>query len=127
MIQNLEENIRIFCTYGLEFKYSDGFTHDWCNLIPELQMVYKTSNNSSTGKTPSVLEKGWNLRLPYENLEKDLIDIHTTESSFQIILDKKIHQANNCIQDSLTYEKERWDKGHKPPTSEIGDLALVLT
>jgi hypothetical protein len=29
MIQTLEEMLRIFCAYGLEFKDSDGFTHDW--------------------------------------------------------------------------------------------------
>ncbi|MBW0517290.1 hypothetical protein O181_057005 [Austropuccinia psidii MF-1] len=34
MIQTLEEMIRRFCVYGLEFKDSDGFTHDWCTLIP---------------------------------------------------------------------------------------------
>ncbi|MBW0572214.1 hypothetical protein O181_111929 [Austropuccinia psidii MF-1] len=34
MIQTLEDMIRRFCTYGLELKYSDGFTHDWCTLIP---------------------------------------------------------------------------------------------
>ncbi|MBW0538928.1 hypothetical protein O181_078643 [Austropuccinia psidii MF-1] len=36
MIQTLEEMIRRFCAYGLEFKDSDGFTHYWCTLIPEL-------------------------------------------------------------------------------------------
>ncbi|MBW0520845.1 hypothetical protein O181_060560 [Austropuccinia psidii MF-1] len=36
MIQNLEDIIRIFCSYDLEFKDSDGFTHDWCTLIPAL-------------------------------------------------------------------------------------------
>ncbi|MBW0585871.1 hypothetical protein O181_125586 [Austropuccinia psidii MF-1] len=29
MIQTLEDMSRIFCAYGLEFKGSDGFTHDW--------------------------------------------------------------------------------------------------
>ncbi|MBW0508751.1 hypothetical protein O181_048466 [Austropuccinia psidii MF-1] len=29
MIQTLKEMIRRFCAYGLEFKESDGFTHDW--------------------------------------------------------------------------------------------------
>ncbi|MBW0461198.1 hypothetical protein O181_000913 [Austropuccinia psidii MF-1] len=29
MIQTLEEMIRRFCANGLEFKDSDGFTHDW--------------------------------------------------------------------------------------------------
>ncbi|MBW0475202.1 hypothetical protein O181_014917 [Austropuccinia psidii MF-1] len=30
MIQTLEQMIRRFCAYGLELKYSDGFTHDCC-------------------------------------------------------------------------------------------------
>ncbi|MBW0584962.1 hypothetical protein O181_124677 [Austropuccinia psidii MF-1] len=30
MIQTLEEMIRRFGAYGLEFKDSDGFNHDWC-------------------------------------------------------------------------------------------------
>ncbi|MBW0529533.1 hypothetical protein O181_069248 [Austropuccinia psidii MF-1] len=58
MIQTLEDMIRRFCTYGLEFKDSDGFTHYWCTLIPALELAYKTSVHSSTGQTPAMLEKG---------------------------------------------------------------------
>ncbi|MBW0573208.1 hypothetical protein O181_112923 [Austropuccinia psidii MF-1] len=36
MIQTLEDIIRGFCAYGLEFKDSYGFTHYWCTLIPAL-------------------------------------------------------------------------------------------
>ncbi|MBW0592472.1 hypothetical protein O181_132187 [Austropuccinia psidii MF-1] len=36
MIQTSEDMIRRFCAYGLQFKYSDGFTNDWCTLIPAL-------------------------------------------------------------------------------------------
>ncbi|MBW0540180.1 hypothetical protein O181_079895 [Austropuccinia psidii MF-1] len=36
MIQTLEDMVRTFCAYGLEFKDCDGFTHDWCTLLPEL-------------------------------------------------------------------------------------------
>ncbi|MBW0555102.1 hypothetical protein O181_094817 [Austropuccinia psidii MF-1] len=43
MIQILEDMIRRLCAYGLEFKDSDGFTHDWCTLIPALELAYKTS------------------------------------------------------------------------------------
>ncbi|MBW0577678.1 hypothetical protein O181_117393 [Austropuccinia psidii MF-1] len=32
MIQTLEDMIRRFCAYGLEFKYADCFTHDWCKV-----------------------------------------------------------------------------------------------
>ncbi|MBW0589984.1 hypothetical protein O181_129699 [Austropuccinia psidii MF-1] len=42
MIQTLEDIIRRFCAYGLEFKDSDVFTHDWCTLIPALELAYKT-------------------------------------------------------------------------------------
>ncbi|MBW0513777.1 hypothetical protein O181_053492 [Austropuccinia psidii MF-1] len=38
MIQTLEDMIRRFCAYGLEFKNSDGFTHYWCTLIPALEL-----------------------------------------------------------------------------------------
>ncbi|MBW0478088.1 hypothetical protein O181_017803 [Austropuccinia psidii MF-1] len=43
MIQTLEDIIRKFCYYGLEFKDSDGFTHDWCTQVPALELKYKTS------------------------------------------------------------------------------------
>ncbi|MBW0550899.1 hypothetical protein O181_090614 [Austropuccinia psidii MF-1] len=49
MIQDLVDMIRRFCAYGLEFKDSDGFTNDWCTLIPALELAYKTSVHSSTG------------------------------------------------------------------------------
>ncbi|MBW0559258.1 hypothetical protein O181_098973 [Austropuccinia psidii MF-1] len=116
-----------FCAYGLEFKDSDGFTHEWCTLITALEPAYKTSIHSSTGKTPEMLKKGWNPRLPYDTLKKDLVDIQPTESSFKLMLDKAKHHANRCMQDSFKYAKERWDKINKPPDFKIEDLVLVST
>ncbi|MBW0571395.1 hypothetical protein O181_111110 [Austropuccinia psidii MF-1] len=101
MIQTLEYMIRRFCAYDLQFKDSDGFTHDCCTLIPALELAYKTSIHSSTGKTPAMLEKGCNPRLPYHTLKKDLVDIYPTASSFKIMLDKARHHANRCMQDSF--------------------------
>ncbi|MBW0564022.1 hypothetical protein O181_103737 [Austropuccinia psidii MF-1] len=75
MIQTLEDMIRRLCAYGLEFKDSYGFTHYWCTLIPALELAYKTSIHSSTGKIPAMLERGCNQRLPYDTLKKDLVDI----------------------------------------------------
>ncbi|MBW0569582.1 hypothetical protein O181_109297 [Austropuccinia psidii MF-1] len=37
MIQTLEEMVRQFCAYVLEFKDCDGFTHDLCTILPELE------------------------------------------------------------------------------------------
>ncbi|MBW0583939.1 hypothetical protein O181_123654 [Austropuccinia psidii MF-1] len=42
MIQTFEDIIRRFCAYGLEFKDSDGFNHDWCTVIPALELAYRT-------------------------------------------------------------------------------------
>ncbi|MBW0538044.1 hypothetical protein O181_077759 [Austropuccinia psidii MF-1] len=116
-----------FCAYGLEFKDSDGFTHDWCTSIPALELSYKTSIHSSTGKTPAILEKGWNPRIPYDTLKKDLVDMNPTERSSKLILDKERHYANRCMQDSFKYVKEEWDIIHKAPDFKIPDLVLVST
>ncbi|MBW0571159.1 hypothetical protein O181_110874 [Austropuccinia psidii MF-1] len=115
MIQTLEDMIRRFCAYGLEFKDSDGFTHYWCTLIPALELAYKTSIHYLTGKIPAMLQKGWNPRLPYDTLKRDLVDIHPTASSLKLMLDKARHHANRCMKDSFKNAKERWDKSHKPP------------
>ncbi|MBW0547376.1 hypothetical protein O181_087091 [Austropuccinia psidii MF-1] len=127
MIQTLEDMIRRFCAYDLELEDSDGFTHDWCTLIPYLELAYKTSIHSSTGKTPEILEKGCNPRIPYDTLKKDLVDIHPKASSFKLMLDKARHHSNRCMQVSFKYAKERRDKIHKPPDFKIGDLVLVST
>ncbi|MBW0503909.1 hypothetical protein O181_043624 [Austropuccinia psidii MF-1] len=68
MIQTLEDMIRRFCAYGLYLKDSDGFTHDWCALIPDSKLAYKTSIHASTGKTPAILQKGWNPKLPVDTV-----------------------------------------------------------
>ncbi|MBW0479774.1 hypothetical protein O181_019489 [Austropuccinia psidii MF-1] len=110
MIQNLEDIIKRFFAYGLDLKDSDGFTHYWCTLIPNLELAYKTAIHSSAEKTPALLRKGLSPRLPYDTLKKDLVDIHPTESSFKILLDKARHPSNRFMQDSFIYSKERWEK-----------------
>ncbi|MBW0508771.1 hypothetical protein O181_048486 [Austropuccinia psidii MF-1] len=72
-----------------------------------------------------MLEKGWNPRLPYDTLKRDLVYIHPKASSFKLVLDKERHHANRCIQHPFKYAKERWDKIHKPPDLKMEDLDLV--
>ncbi|MBW0554878.1 hypothetical protein O181_094593 [Austropuccinia psidii MF-1] len=127
MIQTLEDMIRRLCAYGLELKDSDGFNHDWCTLIPALELEYKTSFHFSTGQTPAILEKGWNPRLPEDTLRKDLIDIHTTDSRLKVMLDKVKHHAKQSMNDAFEYAKQTWDKSHKVPDFKVGDLVLVST
>ncbi|MBW0519412.1 hypothetical protein O181_059127 [Austropuccinia psidii MF-1] len=127
IIQTLEDMIRRLCDYGLELIDSEGFTHEWCTLIPALELAYKTSVHSSTGQTPAMLEKGWNPRLPEDTLRKDLIEIHPTASRFKIILVKVKHHEKNSINDAFDYEKQKWDNSHKVPDFKVGDLVLILT
>ncbi|MBW0487567.1 hypothetical protein O181_027282 [Austropuccinia psidii MF-1] len=106
MIKTLEDIIGRFCAYGLEFKYSDGFSHVWCTLMPALELAHKTSIQYPTGKTPEMLEKVWNPRFPYDTLRKDLVDIHTRASSFKVILGKARHYENRCMQEFYICKRE---------------------
>ncbi|MBW0527059.1 hypothetical protein O181_066774 [Austropuccinia psidii MF-1] len=115
MIQTLEGMIRRFCVYGMKFKDSYGFTHGWCTRIPALELAYKTSIHASTGKTPEMLEKGWNPKLPVDTLKKDLVDIHPMASSFKLFHDKVRHHANQSMNDAFKYAKLKWDESHTTP------------
>ncbi|MBW0486079.1 hypothetical protein O181_025794 [Austropuccinia psidii MF-1] len=127
MIQALEDMIRRFCAYELSFKDSDGFTHDWCTLIPSLELAYKTSVHSSTGQTPDMLEKGWNPRLPADTLRNALIEIHPKAPSFKIKLDKVKNHEKQSMHDTFDYAKQKWDKSHKVTDLKVGELDLVST
>ncbi|MBW0461552.1 hypothetical protein O181_001267 [Austropuccinia psidii MF-1] len=98
MIQTLEEMIRRFCAYGLEFKDSGGLTHDCCTLIPALELEYKTSVHYSTGQTPAI---------------------------FNMMLDKVKHNAKQRINDAFDCEKQKWVEIHKVQDFKVGDLVLA--
>ncbi|MBW0525365.1 hypothetical protein O181_065080 [Austropuccinia psidii MF-1] len=125
IIQNLEDMVRIFCAYGLEFKDCDGFTHDCCTFLPALESEYKTSIHASTNQTPAILEKGWNPRIPQHYLRKYLVEIHSTSASFKVILYKARKYAVRCMEDSFAYSKDKWGKSHATPDFKVGDLVLV--
>ncbi|MBW0506173.1 hypothetical protein O181_045888 [Austropuccinia psidii MF-1] len=58
-IQRMKDIIRSFCAYGMEYKDYEGYTHDWVTLLPTFQLSYNTSQNSTTGKSTSLVGKGW--------------------------------------------------------------------
>ncbi|MBW0542139.1 hypothetical protein O181_081854 [Austropuccinia psidii MF-1] len=99
MFQTLEEMIRRFCAYVLEFTDSDGFTHDWCTPIPALELAYRTSVHSSTGQNSA--------------------------SRCKIMLDKVKHHEKQSMNDTFDYAKQKWIKSHKVPDFKVGDLVLV--
>ncbi|MBW0575315.1 hypothetical protein O181_115030 [Austropuccinia psidii MF-1] len=50
IIQTMEDILRRFCAYGMEYKDHEGYTHDWVTLLPPVQLAYNTSKHSTTGK-----------------------------------------------------------------------------
>ncbi|MBW0514356.1 hypothetical protein O181_054071 [Austropuccinia psidii MF-1] len=48
IIQKMEHILRIFCAYGMEYKDHEGYTHDWVNLLPAVQLAYNTSRQPTT-------------------------------------------------------------------------------
>ncbi|MBW0465693.1 hypothetical protein O181_005408 [Austropuccinia psidii MF-1] len=127
VIQTLEDMVRRFCAYGLEFKDCERFNHDWCTLLPALELAYKTSIHASTNKTPAILEKGWNPKLPQDSLRKEFIEITPTAASFKRMLEKARKHSVRCMEDSFAYAKDKWEKSHATPDLKLGDLVLVYT
>ncbi|MBW0587943.1 hypothetical protein O181_127658 [Austropuccinia psidii MF-1] len=100
---------------------------DMCTLLPALELAYKASIHASTNQNPSILEKGWNPKLPQDSLRKDLIEIHPTAASLKGMLGKARKHAVRCMEDSFSYAKDKWDKSHATPAFKVGDLILVST
>ncbi|MBW0580826.1 hypothetical protein O181_120541, partial [Austropuccinia psidii MF-1] len=71
IIQTMEDILRRFCAYGMEYKDHEGYTHDLVTLLPAVQLAYNTSQHSTTGKTPALVEKGWNPPLPVDHVKKN--------------------------------------------------------
>ncbi|MBW0486452.1 hypothetical protein O181_026167 [Austropuccinia psidii MF-1] len=82
MIQTMGDIIRRFCEYGMEYKDNEAYTHDWVKLLPEVQLAYNTSQHSTTGNLPSLVERGWYPLLPVDHLKKNLLTIHPTAKDF---------------------------------------------
>ncbi|MBW0472508.1 hypothetical protein O181_012223 [Austropuccinia psidii MF-1] len=97
MIQKMEELLRRFCTYGMEYMHHEVYTHEWVTLLPAVQLAYNTIQNSTTGKTPAVQEKGWNPLFPVNHLKKNLLTIHPTAKDFPEMWRRACDTAAKCI------------------------------
>ncbi|MBW0533777.1 hypothetical protein O181_073492 [Austropuccinia psidii MF-1] len=115
IIQTMEEIIRSFCAYGMEYKDHEGYTHDWVTLLPAVLLSYNTSQQSTTGKSPSLVEKGWNLLFPEDNLKKNLLAIQPTAKDFHDKWKRAFDTATKWIDWAKEYNKQRYDKTHMRP------------
>ncbi|MBW0484022.1 hypothetical protein O181_023737 [Austropuccinia psidii MF-1] len=127
MIQTMEDIIRRFCEYGMEHKDNEGYTHEWVTLLPEFQMAYNSSHHSTTGKSPSLVEKGWNPLFPVDHLNKNLLTIHLTAKDFHEMWKGACYTASRCRAEAKEYNKQRYDKTYVEPDLKEGDHVLVYT
>ncbi|MBW0571220.1 hypothetical protein O181_110935 [Austropuccinia psidii MF-1] len=97
MIQTMEDILKRFCAYGMQYKDHKGYTDDWVTLLPVVQLAYNTSQHSTTGKTPALVEKGWNCLLPVDHRKKNLLTIHPTASDFHEMWKRACETAAKCI------------------------------
>ncbi|MBW0564610.1 hypothetical protein O181_104325 [Austropuccinia psidii MF-1] len=123
----MEDILRRFCAYGMESKDHEGYTHYWVTLLPAVQLAYNTRKHSTTGKTPAVVEKGWNPLLPVDHLKEILLTIHPTAKDFPDMWKRACDTAAKCIAEAKAYSKQRWDKTHMEPDFKEGDQVLVST
>ncbi|MBW0537674.1 hypothetical protein O181_077389 [Austropuccinia psidii MF-1] len=105
MIQPMEHILRRFCAYGMEYKDHEECTHDWVTLLPAFQLAYNTSQHSTTGKGPALVEKGWNPLLPVDHLKKNLLTIHPTAKDFHDMWKRACDTASKCIAEVKEYNK----------------------
>jgi hypothetical protein len=127
MIQTLEDMIRRHCAYGVEYKDSDGYTHDWVSLLPALEYAYNSSKHSVTGLIPFELEKGWIPTMPKDFLLSKTVELHPKSECFQQMMFKSEVAAALCVEEAVKYNKNRWDKTHRDHDLKVGDLVLIST
>ncbi|MBW0566652.1 hypothetical protein O181_106367 [Austropuccinia psidii MF-1] len=125
MIQTMEDILRRFCAYGMEYKDHEGYTHDWVTLLPAVQLAYNTSQHSNTGRTPALVEKGWNALLPVDHLKKNLLTIRPTAKDLHDMWKRACDTASKCIAEAKDYNKQRWEKTHMETDFKEGDQVLV--
>ncbi|MBW0496002.1 hypothetical protein O181_035717 [Austropuccinia psidii MF-1] len=104
MILTMEDILRGFCAYGMEYKDHEGYTHDWVTLLPAVQLAYNKSQNSTTGKTPALVEKGWNPLFSVDRLKKNPLTIHPPAKDFHEMWKRA---WKNAVEVKLTEEHSR--------------------
>ncbi|MBW0507420.1 hypothetical protein O181_047135 [Austropuccinia psidii MF-1] len=127
MIQTMEDILKRFCAYGMEYRDHEGYTHDWVTLLSAVKLAYNNSQHSTTGKSPSLVEKGWNPLFPVDHLKENLLTIHPIAKNFHDMWKKACDTAAKCIAEEKAYSKQRGEIQHMEPYFKAGDQLPVST
>ncbi|MBW0552675.1 hypothetical protein O181_092390 [Austropuccinia psidii MF-1] len=111
----------------MEYEDREGYTHAWVTLLAAVQLAYNTSQRSTTGKSPPLLEKRSNLSFPVDHLKKNLLTIPPTAKERHDMWKRAFDTAAKCKSEANKYNKWRYDKTHMEPDFKEGDKVLVST
>ncbi|MBW0594048.1 hypothetical protein O181_133763 [Austropuccinia psidii MF-1] len=100
IIQTMEEIIRRFCAYGMEYKDHEG------EITP-----------TGGKRMESLTACG--------SLEKNILTIHPTSKDFHDMWKKTCDTTARCTDEEKEYKNQRYDKTHKEPDFKEGDQVLV--
>ncbi|MBW0585632.1 hypothetical protein O181_125347 [Austropuccinia psidii MF-1] len=84
-------------------------------------LIMVDSQHSTTGKSPSLVEKGWNPLFPVDHLKKNILTIHPTAKDLHDMWKNACETASRCLAEAKEYKKQRWDKTHMKPDFKEGD------
>jgi hypothetical protein len=130
MNQTLEDMLRRFVAFGITYKDSMGFVHDWVTVLPALELAHNSAVHSTTHKTPFEVERGFLPRVPrfLISAEKQSeLRIDPSAASYADMIAKAQARAQEAINDAFEYAKSRWDASHTPPPFKVGDSVLLST
>ncbi|MBW0555902.1 hypothetical protein O181_095617 [Austropuccinia psidii MF-1] len=127
IIQKMKDIIKGLCAYAMEYKDHKGYTLDWFKPLPDTKLPYNTSQHSTTGKSPSLVEKWRNPLLNLDHLKKNLLTIHPTIKDLHDISKRECDTEEKCLAETKEYNNQRYDKTHKEPDFREGDKVLVST
>ncbi|MBW0562129.1 hypothetical protein O181_101844 [Austropuccinia psidii MF-1] len=120
MIQTMEDIIRRFCAYGMEYKEHERFIHDWVTLLPEVQMAYNTSQSPPHREITVTGRKRVEPPIACGSPEEKSSNYHPTAKDFDDMWKTACDTASRCIPEAKEYSKQRWDKSHMEPDFKEG-------
>ncbi|MBW0494726.1 hypothetical protein O181_034441 [Austropuccinia psidii MF-1] len=82
MIQPMGDIMKRFSPYDMEYEDNEGYIHDLVTILPAIQLSYNTSRHFTTGKSYSLIVKGWNPHFTVVCLKRNILKINPTAEEF---------------------------------------------
>ncbi|XP_022830961.1 uncharacterized protein K02A2.6-like [Spodoptera litura] len=110
---------------ALSAKCHDKNDNTWDEYVSDVQLGLNTSVNKSTGKSPSELLFGYNVKTVSENILGDIINTTTDRISGDELINLR-NESMHKIEKQQNLAKHRYDKHRKLATKyNIGDLVRL--